>query len=386
MKQYDVIIIGAGYVGLTFALMLKNIGLNVIVLEKRKLNIEKKSGEPSRLLAIAKASCDIYNKHNAIKDFSKLGQEIKSIKVMDAMSNDYLEFNPKDIDLNNFGYMVEEHVLHKELLENSKDIEILDNLNIKEIKQDQHFGYVNTSTEQFKAKMVIVADGKNSEIRNKLEIETSRHDYKQYALVCDIKHEINHQGCAIERFLPTGPFGILPKQDGFTSSIVWSIEKEIWPSIKQLDKTTLLESIQDRFGEDLGKIDYASEVATFPLELVHAKKYYNGRFVLLGDSAHAIHPLAGQGLNLSIRDCDKLAELIKNQHELGLDICSSLMLDEYEKSRTFDNNMMIESTHGLNSLFSNNFVPVKFLRRKGLSIVNKITPLKKLFMKYASGV
>ncbi len=405
MKQYDVIIIGAGYVGLTFALMLKNIGLDVIVLEKRKLNIEKKLGEPSRLLAIAQASCDIYKKHNSIKDFSKLGQEINCIKVMDAMSDDYLEFNPKDIDLKKFGYMVEEHVLHQELLRNSKDIEILDSIIIEEIRQDQHFGYVNICHPEFisgsdpkipkqvrddvtklKAKMVIVADGKNSEIRNKLEIETFRHDYKQYALVCDIKHKLNHQGCAIERFLPTGPFGILPKADGFTSSIVWSIEKEIWPSIKQLDKETLLESIQERFGEDLGKIEYASDIATFPLELVHAKKYYNGRFVLLGDSAHAIHPLAGQGLNLSIRDADQLANLIKNQHELGLDICSSLMLEEYVKSRTFDNNLMIESTHGLNSLFSNNFVPVKFLRRKGLSIVNKLTPLKRLFMRYASGV
>ncbi len=405
MKQYDVIIIGAGYVGLTFALMLRNMGINAAILEKKKLNVEKKLGEPSRLLAIAHASCDIYNKHNAIKDFSKLGQEIKCIKVMDAMSDDYLEFNPKDIDLNNFGYMVEEHTLHKELLKNASDIEIEDCVTISEISQDQNFGYVNVCHPEFisgshtkipkqvrndgttlKAKMVIVADGKNSEIRNKLEIETSRHDYKQYALVCDIKHEVNHQGCAIERFLPTGPFGILPKQDGFTSSIVWSIEKEIWPSIKQLDKATLLESIQERFGDDLGKIDYASEIATFPLELVHAKNYYNGRFVLLGDSAHAIHPLAGQGLNLSIRDCDKLAELIKNQHELGLDIGSSLMLEEYVKARVFDNNMMIESTHGLNSLFSNNFVPVKFLRRKGLSIVNKITPLKKLFMKYASGI
>lgn len=407
MKQYDVIIIGAGYVGLTFALMLKNIGLEVIVLEKRKLNIEKKLGEPSRLLAIAQASCDIYKKHNAIKDFSKLGQEIKCIKVMDAMSDDYLEFNPRDIDLKNFGYMVEEHVLHQELLRNSKNIEILDKVTITEIIQDGLFGYISmchprevgdptvkavdshlrgNDNQVIKAKMLIVADGKNSEIRNKLEIETFRHDYKQYALVCDIKHEINHQGCAIERFLPTGPFAILPKQDGFTSSIVWSIEKEIWPSITQLDKETLLESIQERFGEDLGKIEYASEIATFPLELVHAKKYYNGRFVLLGDAAHAIHPLAGQGLNLSIRDCDKLAELIKNQFELGLDIGSSLMLEEYVKARVFDNNMMIESTHGLNSLFSNNFIPVKFLRRKGLSIVNQLTPLKRLFMRYASGI
>jgi 2-octaprenyl-6-methoxyphenol hydroxylase len=386
MKQYDVIIIGAGYVGLTFALMLKNIGLDVIVLEKRKLNIEKKVGEPSRLLAIAHASCNIFNKHNAIKNFLKLGQEIKQIKVMDATSDDFLEFTPSDIKLDNFGHMVEEHILHKELLQNSKDIEILDNTDIEEIRQDQYFGYVTTSTEQLKAKMIIVADGKNSEIRNKLGIETFRHDYKQYALVCDIKHELNHQGCAIERFLPTGPFGILPKQDGFTSSIVWSIEKEIWQSIKQLDKPSILHLIQERFGEDLGKIEFASEIATFPLELVHAKNYYNGRFVLLGDAAHAIHPLAGQGLNLSIRDCDKLAELIQNQNELGLDICSSLMLEEYVKARAFDNNLMIESTHGLNYLFSNNFLPIKFLRRKGLSIVNKLNPLKKMFMKYASGI
>jgi 2-octaprenyl-6-methoxyphenol hydroxylase len=410
MKQYDIIIIGAGYVGLTAALMLKNLGLNVIVLEKKQLNIIKKAGEPSRLLAIAHASCNIFNKHNAIKDFSKLGQEIKQIKVMDATSDDFLEFTPSDIDLDHFGYMVEEHILHKELLQNSKDIETLDNVIIEEIKQDQHFGYVtiNSSSSRaqrgdpvlekkeldcftkfamtLKAKMIIVADGKNSEIRNNLGIETHRHDYKQYALVCDIKHELNHQGCAIERFLPTGPFGILPKQDGFTSSIVWSIEKEIWQSIKQLDKPSILHLIQERFGEDLGKIEFASEIATFPLELVHAKNYYNGRFVLLGDAAHAIHPLAGQGLNLSIRDADQLTNLIKNQHDLGLDICSSLMLEEYAKARAFDNNLMIESTHGLNYLFSNNFLPVKFLRRKGLSIVNKLKPLKKIFMKHASGI
>jgi len=385
--HYDIAIIGAGYVGLTAALALKNSGFKVLVIEKRKLEISKKENEPSRLLAIAYASCNILKSFGFSEDFSKLGQPINAIKVMDANSSDFLEFNPKDIDVANFGFMIEEHILHEALLQSSKDIEIIDQIDIKSINQDQYSSTLELANGTIiHSKMCLVADGKHSKVRDMLGIETRKHDYKQYAVVCDLAHEYDHCGVALERFLPTGPFGILPKKGGYVSSIVWSVENELMKSVKSLDKETMLSVISERFGDEYGELRLASDVRQFPLELVHAKQIYNGRFVLIGDSAHAIHPLAGQGLNLSIRDLDSLVSLIIKQKELGLDIGSSIMLEEYVKSRKFDNNLMIESTHGLNYLFSNSLLPVKFLRRKGLSIVNQIKPLKKWFMRYACGL
>jgi 2-octaprenyl-6-methoxyphenol hydroxylase len=387
MKRYDIIVVGAGYAGLTAALAIESLGLKVLVIEKRKLVVSKQKGEPSRLLAIAYKSCEIYNQYGIIKDFSKLGQPIKKIRVMDAKSDDLLEFNPNDISVDNFGYMVEEHDLHLALIDKAKNIEILDDSEIVEISQDSIAAKVTLKNgKSYSAPLVIVADGKHSETRQRLEIEVRKHDYRQFAVVCDLKHELPHGGIATERFLPTGPFGILPKKDGYTSSIVWSVEKEMMPAIKQMDSAILLEVISERFGDYLGKIEFASDVKFFPLDLVQAKKYFEGRFVLVGDSAHAIHPLAGQGLNLSIRDIDKLAKLLKIQIELGLDLGSRIMLETYVKERSFDNSLMIESTHGLNYLFSNNLLPIKFLRRKGLAIVNKISPLKKMFMRYACGM
>lgn len=387
MKKYDIIVIGAGHAGLTAALMLDSLGLKVLVVEKRKVVVSKAKDEPSRLLAIAYKSCEIFKKYQLIDNFSNLGQPIEKIKVMDASSNDFLEFNPRDIKIDNFGYMIEEHDLHQALIDKAAKLDIIDSSEISNISQNNTHAYIDLkSGDKFQASIVVVADGKQSDVRRMLEIESRTHDYRQFALVCDLKHEMNHRGVATERFLPSGPLGILPKKDGYTSSIVWSIEKDSIDEIRQLDSGDLLKLISEKFGNYLGKLEFASDVKYFPLSLNQAKKYFEGRFVLVGDSAHAIHPLAGQGLNLSIRDINKLAELVEIQLKNGLDIGSSLMLEEYVKARSFDNNLMIESTHSLNYLFSNDFLPVKFIRRKGLSIVNKIRPLKNMFMRYACGL
>jgi 2-octaprenyl-6-methoxyphenol hydroxylase len=202
--------------------------------------------------------------------------------------------------------------------------------------------------------------------------------------VCDIKHQENHHGIAVERFLQKGPFAILPKKGGHTSSIVWTIPDEYHQTLSSLPEAQLIGLIAKRFDDIFGTLELASSIKFFKLDRVLAKKYFKNRVVLIGDALHTLHPLAGQGLNLSLRDVDLLVDKIKERHALGLDIGSSIMLQEFQKERLPDNNIMSEATHFLNSIFAYDFEIIKFARRFGMRFVNECTPLNNALMKYAA--
>jgi 2-octaprenyl-6-methoxyphenol hydroxylase len=369
-KQFDVVIIGGSYMGLSLALMLADIGLKVSVIEKNALRITKNPNEPSRLLAIAKASMDIYSRYNIKGLFDTNAEAITYIRVLESETGSHLDFDPEEVGLNSFGVMVEEHNLLTKLYEKAKvhsNISLKYNTAIQDITPSQGFSIITFEDgNMINAKLVIACDGKNSWVRKYFGVSVQKFNYHQSAIVFDVKHELNHEGAAIEKFLPQGPFAILPKPGGFNSCI--------------------LEIIEEKFGDYLGKIEIVSDVKAFPLELIHAKKYFADRVALAGDAAHAIHPVAGQGLNLGIRDAEALAKLIKQYMELGLDIGSYTMLNEYDKERKPDNNLMIEATHNVNLLFSNNLSAVKLARGFGLRVLNKIPLARKLFMNYAMGL
>lgn len=381
--NFEVIIIGGAYNGLALGSTLASKSVSTCLIEKRKLVYEKKQGEPSRLLAIANESCEFLRKVNLCKDLSKLGQKINQIRVADDSSPLFLDFKPTDIELENFGYMVEEHALLKEMYENkSSKLTILEGVEVESI--DQHSIKLSDGR-KLNFELLVGADGRNSIVREAAEIETYDYNYNQHAIICDIKHELNHGGAAIENFMPNGPFAVLPKQGGYESSIVWTVESEMADTILSLNSKQVHEVLEEKFDGMCGHFSVISELKAFPLSLKHAKQYYNKNIVLVGDALHAIHPLAGQGLNLGLRDVEVLAELIVKQKKLGLSINSSVMLEQYKALREADNLAMIEGTHRLNLLFSNNFLPLKVLRRLGLGLVNKLPFLKKRFMKYAVG-
>ena len=382
---FDSVILGGGYLGLTTAISLSNLGLNVAVV--RKIMPKLPADMPGRLFAISSGTIGILKNHAGI-DVTKYGGPINYIRVLDATGEGYLDFDPKVIESDNFGVMLLESDLMN-MLENKvaklDDITFFDdNFAKKLVKNNSEEIVIELDNgKQLSSKQLIVCEGKHSKFRDVLGIETMDKDYNQKAVVAEIWHEELHEESAVEYFYPSGPFAILPKKDGNRCSIVWTMDTEHADEVLAMDKQEQLMLIADRFGDYLGDIKLESRLAAFPLSLKYAKEYGKGRALLLGDSLHSIHPLAGQGLNLSFRDMDYLVNSVKKALSLGLDISQNAMIMDYKQSRKADNMALIQSTSVLNALFSNNSAIVSMIRNSGLNIVRKSPTLTKYFMKYA---
>jgi 2-octaprenyl-6-methoxyphenol hydroxylase len=240
------------------------------------------------------------------------------------------------------------------------------------------------------ARLAIACDGRNSPMREAAGIRSVAWRYPQHGIVCSVAHEHPHNGVAHERFLPAGPFAMLPlprsPDRANRSSIVWTERAELVSTMMALDDAAFAAEIARRFGGSLGAISVAGPRWSYPLALVHAERYTAPRLALAGDAAHAIHPIAGQGLNLGLRDVAALAETLADAARLGQDIGTADVLARYERWRRFDNMLLAAVTDGLVRLFSNDVAPVRIARDLGLAAVNRLPPLKRLFMRHAMGV
>ena len=208
--------------------------------------------------------------------------------------------------------------------------------------------------------------------------------YRQTAIVTTARHEHSHGGIAVEHFLPAGPFAILP-MTGNRSSIVWTENAALAPHILKLPDAEFAAELAARFGDFLGAIEPVGPRWSYPLSLMQAETYIARRLVLIGEAAHVIHPIAGQGLNVGIRDCAALAEAIIDVRRLGLDIGAPSVLERYQRWRRLDAVLLAGVTDGLNRLFSNTIPPIKLARDFGLAAVNRMPPLKRLLMQHAMG-
>ena len=247
-------------------------------------------------------------------------------------------------------------------------------------------------------RLLVGADGRNSELRREAGIRANRWDYGQSAIVCTLGHERPHNGVAHECFLPAGPFAMLPLPDRpaepdkpggpprHRSSIVWTEQRDLAPLLLRQDDQRLAREIQRRFGDSLGAVEVLGKRWSYPLSLSWATARVERRLALVGDAAQAIHPIAGQGFNLGLRDATALAELIVDSLRLGLDPGAADRLAAYSRWRGFDAFALIAVTDGLNRLFSNNLPPVRLLRDLGLAAVNRMPGAKRFFMRHAMGL
>ncbi len=385
--MWDVIVIGGSYLGLLSGIALAKQGLRTVILERGSFEDMSRASSPCRLFAISEGSRRIINTHASL-DIASLGQNITHIRVMEFGSTSYLDFNPNDLKMHHFGAMVEESVLHKQLLnlaQTTDGLELIEQCKILDVIPQIDTAQVITERGTYRANIALVCDGKNSASKGLLGIETEIKNYGQLAIICDIAHELSHDGIAIENFTPQGPFAILPKIGGHESSLVWTLQTDLAHTVLSLSPREQVSLIYERLGSYLGNLTLKSVLKGYPLELKYATSYSKGRFYLLGDALHAIHPLAGQGLNLSVRDFDYVVTQIIESADLGLDVGANAKLSSYLKARCVDNQVMIESTNLLNALFSNNIALLKCFRSIGLDVVEQIPALKKLFMLYASG-
>ena len=288
------------------------------------------------------------------------------------------------------GWMVENRlmraVLISELSEYSDILNYYAPMTVKSANTESQTSSIELSDgKQIYAELLVAADGRNSFLRSTASIGTIDRSYNQVGIVCTVKHEKSHRNIAHERFLPSGPFAILPT-NGNRSSLVWTERKDIASRIMKMHDSDFLNELLSRFGDFLGDLELEGPRWSYPLSLRYANRYTSKRLALIGDAAHSIHPIAGQGLNLGIRDCAALTELVVNQKRLGLDIGTDDLLDEYHRWRQFDSMLLISVTHSLNHLFSNDIRPLQLLRGSGLAAVHKFTPVKKLLMRRAMGL
>jgi len=235
-----------------------------------------------------------------------------------------------------------------------------------------------------RAKLAVAADGRESQMRDAMGIGIVGWSYPQIGLVTTVNHQAPHNGVAYEHFLPSGPFAILPMTEN-RSSLVWTEREDLAPAIMKLPDVDFDAEIARRFGTHLGTTHASGPRWSYPLKFHLARSYVRERFALAGDAAHGIHPIAGQGLNLGLKDAAALAETVLDAARLGLDFGAIDVLKRYERWRRFDSFALAAATDALTRLFSNDIAPLRLIRDLGLGIVDRMGPARRFFMRHAGG-
>lgn len=394
--RFDVAIIGGGLNGLTQAIALARHGISVVVIDREDPARAVGAGFDGRVSAIALASQRMLAAIGLWQHVSE-SQPMWDIRVSDGDSLLFLHYDHRDLGPEPFGYMVENRVMRQA---QQAAIAELSNLELVAPMTAQSIVYGQPGSglpaeltlgngRRIAARLVIGADGRQSAIRTAAGIPTLDWSYHQTGIVCTVQHDLPHEGVAQERFLPAGPFAILPMADDadgkHRSSLVWTEPTERAAAIMALDDAGFAAEMRQRFGSGYGACVITGPRWSYPLSFTLAQRYTAHRMALIGDAAHGIHPIAGQGLNLGLRDIAALTEALVDAKRLGLDIGRIDVLDRYERWRRFDTVLLSTTMDALTRLFSNDVTPVRIARDLGLGIVNRITPLKKIFMRHAMG-
>lgn len=384
----DITIIGGGLAGLTAAIGLADHGFDVTVVDRAAQEALTDVSYDGRSSALAFASCQLFEAIGVWQYMEPYAQPILEIRVSDGPSLLHLHFDNETLGDGPLGHLVENRHTQIALFERMKE---LDNLTfiapakVTDIKRDKAAATVTLEDGQvITSKLLLGIDGRGSMVRAHAGIPTSKIDYKQHGIVCSIEHEFGHCGIAHERFLPSGPFAILPLT-GNRSSLVWTEKSHLTETIMGLSDRAFQSEVQRRLGDFLGEVKIIGGRWAYPISLQYAQDYVAERLALLGDAAHGIHPISGQGLNLGLKDVAALIEVLVDARKVGLDIGSTQILDRYAQWRTTDNASIYAITDIFNRLFSNDIEPLMLARDIGMAAVDKVVPLKNFFMSHARG-
>lgn len=386
MKKEEIIILGCGFNGMITALGLASYNIKSTIIEKK--NLSNTNYLDTRTTALTQRSKSIFKNFNIWKDIEPYTSNINEVYVVDNKSTMMVHLNASKSEFDSIGYMIENSNLYVKLIElvqNNPLINVIDNTSYVSIDSHQHSTAIDINTSsKIHCDLLIVCDGYNSISRKQYFEYFIDKEYHQSAIVFNVRHQKQHFGTAVEHFLPNGPFATLPLADQQVSSIVWVEKSNLATLYTQMDKKSLTNYVQDKFGWSLGKIEIITTPVLYPLKAKIAKQYYHNNVVLVGDTAHMIHPLAGQGLNQSIKDIDSLTNILYSRKSLGLEMTSS-EFKLYQRDRFLDNYTMYLLTDNLNRLFSNNLPLLATARKISLGLLDKSVILKRMIMEYGMG-
>ncbi len=389
-QSFDVLIVGGGPVGLTLALALSQSarGIRTGIVDRRSLTVPT----DNRASAIAAGVRRVFEALGVWPLMVSESQAITAMRITDSGTGDitrpsFLTFGGDVAPGEPFAHMVPNRVIGEVLLEAVRDkITIIAPAQIHAFTADAKLGRLELADgSELCAPLVVAADGAQSALRKMAGIDVLGQPYGQTGLVTTISHELPHGGVAYEHFRPAGPFASLPLP-GHRSSLVWTETTEEAKRLLALDPGQIASEIEAAMGHVLGAVSLEDTLVGFPLRLQIARSFVAPRLALIGDAAHVVHPIAGQGLNLGLKDVAALAEVVVDALRLGLDHGSDDTLARYQSWRRFDTTSMAAMTHALNGLFSNDIAPLRAARDFGLEIVDRTGPIKSALIRTASGI
>ena len=389
----DVAVVGAGTVGGTLACALAQNGIKTVVIDRVEPSTMVAPQFDGRASAIALSGRRMLQTIGVWPHLERQAGPIREIRVSDGNSLLFLHFDHADLGEEPLGFMVENRHLRAaiaaEMRRHPGTLSVFTPTSVRNLTTDADTATLSLDDgRNVKANLIVSAEGRGSKLREWAGIAVTGWKYSQTAIVATIAHERPHDGIAHEHFLPAGPFAILPLRDDgekHRSSLVWTERADTAAQYMALPNDAFLMEIIDRVGGFLGELALVGPWFSHPLGMQFAARYSAGRMVLVGDAAHGIHPIAGQGLNLGLRDVAALTEIVVDSKQLGLDAAHPEGIARYERWRRSDNLLMAAVTDVLNRLFSNDIGPIRLGRDIGLAAVNRAPPLKRVFMRQAMG-
>ncbi|SHF60677.1 2-octaprenyl-6-methoxyphenol hydroxylase [Litoreibacter ascidiaceicola] len=390
----DISIVGGGLNGCALAIALASGGLSVTLIDSLAVDAVQEDSFDGRSYALALASKRLLSAVGLWDDVAKDAQPMLEIKVTDGRAGEgpspfWMHFDHTEIEEGPMGFMVEDRHLRRAFLSKISKTDSITHLTpetvVAQSVDQTSAAVVLASGKTVRSRLLAGCDGRRSGVAERAGIGRSFKDYGQTALVAAIGHELPHNGIAHQFFMPAGPLAILPLS-GNRSSIVWAETHDRAAELSELSDEAFIEALRPAFGDFLGDIHVAGARFSYPLNLTLADRLVDERMVLVGDAAHGVHPIAGQGLNLGLRDVGALAQVLVDARRRGEDIGSEAVLVRYEEWRRFDTTTLALATNSFNGLFSNDNPILRAGRDIGMGLVNAFPALRRNFIREAAGL
>lgn len=391
-ERYDVIIVGGGIVGLTVALLLSNSDQRIALLDKKAYVASFKAEQyDMRVSAITPASIKLFEQLAVWPEMVSLRvSPFTHMEVWDGDGRGRISFDAASIGAKTLGYIIENNVMLQVLWQRvlaSAQIEVIRGVELQRLQRHEGNAMIElqATDRAFSAPLIIGADGAQSWLRQAAHIDITERDYQHHALVCTVKTEKPHYKTARQAFMPQGPLAFLPLEASHLSSIVWSSAPTHIQSLMELSDEAFALALAEAFQYQLGTIVEVGVRATFPLIKRHVQHYVQAGLALVGDAAHTLHPLAGQGLNLGLADAALLAQLVLQDYAHKHGRVKYSTLRRYERARKADNVTMLAAMDGFKQLFGNDVPLLKWLRQRGLNLTDRLPFIKEFILQKAMG-